>query len=103
MVDFVVVVDAKRSSKAESRVIARVANDQCVMCEKEPNVIGPRGLCDHCRYLFRSSLAQLTQEQQVRYVARLIRTGRLLRGHEIRRLKRRHFLDKLVEQIKAEN
>jgi len=102
MVDFVVVVDAKRTSKAQSRVKVRVGAGLCVMCESDAGPIGPRGLCDHCRHLYRSKKQGLTQEEQARYEAKLIRTGRILRGHEIRQLKRRHFLDQLVAEIKAE-
>lgn len=103
MVDFVVIVDTKRSRKAQARVEERVAAGKCCMCEKLETAgpLGVNGNCDDCRYLVRATVAKLDHQEAIKFIAELIRDGLRTRSHEVRGLKRKHIVDRKFRELRG--
>lgn len=104
MVDFVVVVSAKRTEKGQQHVDARLAKNECIMCEVVPfGKPQALGICRRCRHQFLSELLAMDEVEQGEFRARLIRSGRILRPYEILRIRRRSLIQSLADRVKSMN
>lgn len=93
-------MEVQRSRAAEAAVRDRVLAGKCVCgCGRDSGEHAKLGLSRTCYYQHREAKKGLSRRKAAAYDAKLMREGKLLGPHEVRRIKRTTVFDEAVRAV----